>query len=79
MSVNAPASWSAQALRTSAGNPSGPFASRRFTLRKADLTSATVTMCKAAAWTVGADDVIPPSFCSKRALNKACQEGTGCC
>lgn len=42
MSVNSPASWSAQVLRMQPGFPSGIVALFQFALRKADLMSATV-------------------------------------
>lgn len=49
--------------------PTRPVALRGFTLKKANPTSATVTVGTAAPEAVGAGDVILLDFCSKQVLN----------
>lgn len=44
MSMNTPASWSMQLLRTQPGTPSGPIAFHGFIFRKVNLMSATGTL-----------------------------------
>lgn len=59
--MNTPANGPAKGLRTRLTNPCGPVVFHGFTLREANLTSATVTVGTGTPEADGADDVFLPT------------------
>lgn len=71
MSVNTSASWSTWVLKTRRRTLSEQLLSalKKFHFRNADPTSAVVTIDADAPEANRADNVVPSTFCSKKAYN----------